>query len=726
MGFVGAVIVAFFLCICCTIHGHSPPGVKHTSDDLDTEDTRVQYDEGDTLTNIDSISPTTNLDSVTPVVYRNPSQLSALTSLSHSSSVMDVQYRPVSHLKGMLGLLVLYAITWTCGALAVALPFDFIHQEIVFNCLYLLFSIALGVFILVYFVFGRKDGRIAWRRTCCCDKSEDYDLNQSGSTNLHSGINGHLVQSASSIEGSQYTNKSSSNTNRSGSYRYGPMGQLDRSDVSILNSNVPTITDTSVMQEYPNFFNEKQNGIAKKYWQKTRQKQRIAQLNKELKNNAGARHKDANSRVSFDDSSDQNTHISLEIQLEPQAFSKGDSHLASMEQNQNLYNSLTRQIGVAIDGPCDNLRRPLVPYTRYQIAPMVGMSSPPSSTLLPPDGGSCISTEISSHVIPPAPMTSPQSSAISCMPPSSHSLPRPGKHVIPHYMQRNGSVPRLRDFDGKSSTSRDTRPLSIGSDSQTMDSYKQLAEISDHPQNGQHYFPQPDSRLLYTAQTGSNSNRNNNGKGSTAYNAFGNNTHRGISNGYQHAIVSDNVQSMCIDEEPSNLNDFVGYHKSQPVAAKPPVIPKSRTGYHGETVGEHKHRKSRDNSHNPKHHRRKGSSGGQFVEPPVSSNTHSSNIAKVVRTNSGSLDETAEQVTVNTGLLQKLDNDTTTPLNVSVLSSADQQMDSEVTGQQNEEKEGLLQQERLNILNGNTTAATDIWLPQHQAAVKAKNMETCV
>ena len=505
------------------------------------------------------------------------------------------------------------------------------------------------------------------------------------------------------------------------------MGQLDRSDVSILNSNVPTITESSVMPEYPNFFNEKQNGIAKKYWQKTRQKQRIAQLNKELKTNAGARLKDSNSRVSFDDSSDHNTHISLEIQLEPQAFTKGAGHIGALEQSQKFYNSLTRPYGVAIDGPGEQLRPPLVPYSRYQIAPMVGMSSPPSSTLLPPDGGSCISTEISSHVIPPAPMTSPQSSAISCMPPSSHSLPRPGKQAIPDYMQRNGSVPRLRDFEGKSSTSRDTRPLSIGSDSQTMESYKQLLDSNAATQASKpQAYVQQDSRLMYSAVP-SNSNRNNNGKDQVAFNPFG--------NGFHRSNISNNMQTMCIDEEP-NLNEtLLGYSFSQPMVAKPPIIPKSKHGGNGNTSAEHKRRKSREQSHNPKHHKRKSSSGAAFIEPCINT-SHSSNIAKVVRTNSSSMDESMEPVTSSTGLLQVLDNDTLQQLNSShspvTITTAMGIMDSGEIGSspdqlnnRDTEREGLLQEERMNRLNGNLTD-TDVWVPHNPAPTKPKNMETCV
>lgn len=500
--FLAVVNLAFFVCISCTIGGSSTSDFKpHRDTDGLVVDGGLEDDGLDSVTpttNLDSLSPTTNMDSITPVVTgrRHPSQLSSLattgqqhpsqlsslaTTNSQYSSLVDVQYKPSTQLHLMVAFLLLYAVTWVNGAFAVALPFSFTHQSIVFNCAYLFCSTSLGLFIIGFFVFGRRDSRDTWYKMCCCVKNDECDMDIVANNRYGSSLrsNGHIVQSVSSLDaGSQYSNKSSN------PYRYGPVYPLDQSDLSVLHTDLPPTMDGSIIEsipEYPNFFNAKQNGIAKKYWQKNRQKHKIAQLNRDLHRTRpeNRQRHGANSRVSFDDSSDQNTHISLEIQLEPRSFagmlgdSDGSKHRQAFYPSHSKYPNMSH-FGVSIDGPKDGSMPPLiVPYERCQLAPMVGVSSPPSTTaLLPPDGGSFISTEMSGPSVPPAPMTSPQSSGINYHLPSSHSLPRPQRAppVQPVYMQRNGSVPRLRDFDGKSSTSRETRPLSIGSDSHTMES----------------------------------------------------------------------------------------------------------------------------------------------------------------------------------------------------------------------------------------------------------------
>ena len=372
---VAVINIVIFMCICCVV------------------------DNRDNFTHA-PLNTTNNNNNIRDTPFDDSSV--ALTSPSHPTDVIrrsypDLQYKPYSQVLGIALVLLLFLVTWASAALSVVPVFDFHLQDVAFKCVYLFASCALGVFMLVFFVLGRRDGRRCWYDACCAEKSEELSFQenpnfiamtpQSSTNGVHarnsiatssltnrvptrnsSSANGYALHTSSAREtdASHATSNQTRSQHRPISSRtarpshFTPLHENSRPQNSQQStpllayaplyprapdkSNSVTsfpLTETSITalsQQYPSFYNERQNGVAQKYWRKRRLKQSLVRANKELRaydsdTSAPVLPKQANASA-----------------VPPVTTSNGNTHI----------------------GP------PMSRDAHNEIAPMVGLSSPPS------------------------------------------------------------------------------------------------------------------------------------------------------------------------------------------------------------------------------------------------------------------------------------------------------------------------------------------------------------
>lgn len=534
VGLIFIVICILFLRICCVLRG---PRWHHLRDGNDPETEEVPVGDLD-ATGDDIASGSLSAMVTSGVRPRDPMVTSTMGTSMTASSTMDLEYRPVTQLRGVAMVLFLYLVTWASAAFSIALPFGdaMPHQAIIFSCLYAFSCVALGLFLLVFFSLGRHDGRESWRNCSSCRKDPHAATGASSievpistlscSQPQYTHTNGHL-HSASSL--------SSVNTNRSSSFHPTLYGLKKPSNINLLPSHTASIiTDNSInsgtVQDIPIFYNPRQNGIAKKYWQKSRQQRYISQLNKELNadsghsshnEGAGDRAKRRSYHGNSSDGGGSNHRVPRQSSQSP----------TSAEQLQNIYNSIAQkqlqqhgqyravgQVDPALyqlsSGP-QRLPGPPHPHPHPHPQPLYPVVSAaqlargysPVTSL----GGFTPVTSLGGYTpVTSLGVTSGEGSNFipgESLPPSVTSSQRPlgpvippylqgGYGVVPEYMQRNGSVPRLRDFDGQSWVSQEAGKSGVRSVTDTelpckdceRDSSNQLDSNANAPV---HSNPQP-------------------------------------------------------------------------------------------------------------------------------------------------------------------------------------------------------------------------------------------
>lgn len=153
-------------------------------------------------------------------------------------------------------------LLWLSAGLVVSLPLPALpYQQLVFNVLYGLLSVAMAAFVMAFYVLCRSDCRRAW----FCKRPMPSAINVPTGTTATAVT----VQDNSNL---RHLTPSPTDSR----VKYGPL------KVSNLQSGGGSqLTDTS-MSDLPTFYNPKQNGVAQKYWQKKRQRNLISQLNRDL------------------------------------------------------------------------------------------------------------------------------------------------------------------------------------------------------------------------------------------------------------------------------------------------------------------------------------------------------------------------------------------------------------------------------------------------------------
>ena len=197
-----------------------------------------------------------------------------------TGSLPDAERRPISQLRALVVILFLYIVMWMCGALAVAKPFAHIipYQELIFSYAYGLFATLFGGFMLLFFCLTRRDGRNAWKKAGGCPAEEltveaDIQVTEIPESPVlppppETLVNGGgLVKTGSNTNISIYSQKSS---NIAKAFNM----KNKESNINLILPNSSEISFDSATHDsnnYPNFFNPRQNGAAKKFWEKNRQ-----------------------------------------------------------------------------------------------------------------------------------------------------------------------------------------------------------------------------------------------------------------------------------------------------------------------------------------------------------------------------------------------------------------------------------------------------------------------
>lgn len=438
----------FFMRISCIIRG-SP---NHLNSTDETEELPVN-----------DIELTQNPDDIN---IETRSHRSDDSGVSTASSILDQERRPITQLRALVATMFLYIVMWVCGALSVAQPFKTIipSQELIFSYLYGINSSILGIFMVIYYCLSRQDARLSWRRFFCCEQQNVYGMNVDVVSQMPHA-NGHVVHSTDHIE---ETNKPCSNG------RPGNVKNSNNKKHAKKNQNLvpPTHshTDGSVTESVPEnvhgFFNPRQNGVAKKFWDKNRHHSRLMSrdINRELHSSGNFSNPENLSgsekhRMSgHGNESDANTHFSIEIQIQASPHEKSKSPVpkyASSSQSSQLPPSYNEYAMYSVPT-----------QVRNQISPVGGAAS----TDLDPDSVCCSSVSHSYSQDLPHHTRSPSSSSLGTrshpsaftpVSPRNNTLPKQNK---PHnstspsspsnyYLSQNGCVPRSRDFDGQSQVS---------------------------------------------------------------------------------------------------------------------------------------------------------------------------------------------------------------------------------------------------------------------------------
>ncbi|GAB1607592.1 adhesion G protein-coupled receptor A3-like [Argonauta hians] len=429
-------------------------------------------------------------------------------------------------------------------------------------------------------------------------------------------INGH-VRSGSSVDGESLTGKMYNNerSNCSGQKLKAsaattttttnidrPVKQINL--VPLQGQQAATFTDGGSVVSgsahdapYPNFYNPRQNGVAKKFWEKNRHNH-LKLINKEINKDLS----DFNS-VNFDDPTKRYSHCtssdanwSIDLQLGP------PTHEAPQKQPSVVppVKIPNQQLPLNIHGPSPNTPPPLfpaLPLERNQIPPVGGPTSPETMT-----GSPCSFVSPSgSQTLPPcySPGTSsltsyqPSSSAFTPVQPKRcNTLPKTGK-VAPDddddeeeledaekdsndpYMVRDGSVPRLRDFDGQSELSVDPGGVvghgmvmggvGLGPDEEGPD--KNHLYHHPHHQQQQHHHHHHQVLQGYLPPTHNNSNNNPSAAFQTSTTATNNkdpNAARG-SNPHHHHHHHNQLVAPLANECPAEKNN-----QNTPFGPSPP------------------------------------------------------------------------------------------------------------------------------------------------------------
>lgn len=381
------------------------------------------------------------------------------------SSVMDQERRPITQLRALVAILFLYIVVWVCGAFAVAQPFRSIIplQGLIFSYLYGLSSAWFGIFMVCYFCLNRKDSRLSWRRFFCC-QPHVYNAPLARANHM-THANGHVRHSASSLDSGSLASKTQNTTQTNQLQNGGTKKQSNINLVATHNASLTEGSNSSAQDSIPNFYNPRQNGAAKKFWDKNRHMKVINHdRNKDnddsFYSNSDRPDSEHFKCLSQGTSSDANTHFSIEIQIQANPLNK----------TQNL------PIGAPLRFPVNNCSTFTgAPMDRTQLYPFC--RTPDRATASPPC--SMDSSQNLPHRRTPSSSSLGMRSAFTPISQSqnnaqiqNNTLPRQSRCASSsptnRYMDRKGSAVRTRDFDGQSQTSGSKITNSFGTDKQLI------------------------------------------------------------------------------------------------------------------------------------------------------------------------------------------------------------------------------------------------------------------
>ena len=454
MGLLIILNLIFFMRISCVVHSQSTATLNESDETEEVHTNEIELVPSQADTNLDIQSVTHDLEN-SHRRSRNASDNGGAVHVRRSGvggsiragdeeeeeddgastvSLPDAERRPITQLRALVATLFLYIVMWVCGALAVARPFHAIipYQELIFSYLYGLVSAIFGIFMLTYFCFTRNDSCVRWKSCFGLGPPASYTgpvateqpVQTSEPSTPIAQPNGTVVKSNSNMDVSLYSQKSS-NITKACNMKNNVNKQTNNSNINLVSlpaSSMTEVSGGSAQEGFPNFYNPRQNGAARKFWQKNRQQKVMNKdVNKDINasltdNLSGTEH---SQHLSQGTGSEANTHLSIEIQIQPKNrgsgknLSAGGCDSASSCSNSNM-NRHIRTASVGAPYPHGNSTTTAALVTAHAHSP-IGYKSDGGAYVC---GGHCPS------------------------PPRSHASPAGSQHLVMSHASQSPHLPQ--------------------------------------------------------------------------------------------------------------------------------------------------------------------------------------------------------------------------------------------------------------------------------------------
>lgn len=294
---------------------------------------------------------------------------------SVKSSVADREFRPLTQLAGIVIFLVLYMLMWASGAFSIAMPFDteLSQVDVIVSFLYMILCIILGIFLVVFYCLARNDTRATWH-TCCKKTNESTSQPPRSNTNInvisHANAHNSLKRddSCSSLQTSSMDNQANPLMQIMQYHKKAAMSAPAHS-VACSNSR----GDASVQgspDDAPVFYNPRQNGVAKRYWERQRASRETG-MDSSMMSVPSSGHGLAHSPTN----TEPTQHMSIEIQIKSHHSKQARRHRLGSTNSEpadvrnNIYHSMPKSP--------PHLNIPSAPQNRRR-EPTIGQSRTPS------------------------------------------------------------------------------------------------------------------------------------------------------------------------------------------------------------------------------------------------------------------------------------------------------------------------------------------------------------
>lgn len=254
---------------CCLLREpvHATSSQRHPYDDPDTEETHDNE--------IEVLSSGQNQPD-----YRSVQSDSPAPSAERQVSELDPVYRPWVQLFAVIFLLLLFCLMWMSAAFVIVPPFEFTHDTIVYQCSYAILAASLGLFFVLYYCICRSDVQsccFLHKRSSSCESSRwRYIKATNGSMSRESGKlheNGSAVCESHGVDESSAVLAAESLSAAAKSIH----SDTDHGTSTKVNDSqfaAPVVA----IPESVSFYNPRQNGVARKYWERSRKKRAMANL----------------------------------------------------------------------------------------------------------------------------------------------------------------------------------------------------------------------------------------------------------------------------------------------------------------------------------------------------------------------------------------------------------------------------------------------------------------
>jgi len=201
-------------------------------------------------------------------------------SAERQASELDPVYRPWVQLLAVIFLLLLFCLTWTSAAFVIVPPFEFSHDTVVYQCSYAVLAVSLGLFFIMYYCICRSD-----IRSCCLESKQSFSSESSrwrymkATSGVTSRESGKLRENGSAVSGSHGIDESSTVRAAESLSVAAKSIHSDTDHGTSTKINTSQFTAPAVaIPECVTFYNPRQNGVARKYWERSRKKRAMANL----------------------------------------------------------------------------------------------------------------------------------------------------------------------------------------------------------------------------------------------------------------------------------------------------------------------------------------------------------------------------------------------------------------------------------------------------------------